>query len=128
MLQSSLIRSEWPIVETPRTSLSRRVARVVEQLRLMGLRLEAAQRYAAARGPLARSHARHQHRGHEHGAHQVPLQALKWHQQMRRLDTLMLAPQRSLVARLAWRITRGLARHFRRETPAASGPPRAAAT
>lgn len=107
MFHSSLIRSEWPIIETG-TQLSRRVARLLEAARLLHLRHEAAQLYAAARGPLAATGGRR--RGITRGARHVPLQALKWHQQMRRLDNLMLAPQRSRAARLVWRITRAWAR------------------
>lgn len=101
MRQSNLIRGEWTMF-ADQGPFPRGVARLVEALRLLRLRVDAAHHYAAARGPSASGI-----RGR--GARLVPSPALKWHQQMRRLDNLMLAPRRGLAARLAWRVARAWA-------------------
>lgn len=103
MLQSNLIRGEWVFVEID-APFADHAARLLRALRLLRLRFEAARRYAEARGLTAPARR-------TRGARHVPALALEWHQQMRRLDTLMLAPQRSLGARLLWRLTRSAARH-----------------
>ena len=104
MLQSNLIRGEWIFVEID-TPFADHAARMLRALRLLRLRFDAARRYAEARGPAA------PHSGSRiRGARLVPAAALKWHQQMRRLDTLMLAPHRSRWARIVWRLTRSVAR------------------
>jgi hypothetical protein len=102
MLQSGQFQRRCAI-QAAVASLARRCTRLVEASRLLRLRLEAARRYAMARGPSASASAMR-------GARPVPAPALEWHQQMRRLDTLMLAPDRSLGARIVWRLTRAWAR------------------
>ncbi|MCU0759841.1 MAG: hypothetical protein MUF07_11695 [Steroidobacteraceae bacterium] len=72
-------------------------------LGLARLRVLAAHHYAtcgsgaAAGGPRCR------------GARRVAPEVLRWHQQMRQLDSRMLAPERSAPLRNAWGLARALA-------------------